>query len=334
MVVRKSHRIMAVTLLLLLVLAMAIAFFGFGLGRSSTGLVMYGNVDIRQASLGFRVAGRLQSLQVDEGDSVHAGMVLARLDPEPFQHALRQSESNAAVLAARAQQMHAGYRREEIAQAAASLAQREAALANAQALMIRQENLRGSGAAAARDYDDARSARDQARAQVNAAKEQLDLMRRGYRKEDLQAADAQLAQAQSAVAASRLQLKDTVLLAPSDGVILTRTSEPGTILSGGTTVFTLSLTRPVWVRAYVAESDLGRVAPGTAVEITTDSRPGKPYTGIVGYVSPNAEFTPKNVETADLRTDLVYRLRVVVSNPDNALRQGMPVTVRLAGAGR
>jgi HlyD family secretion protein len=331
MVLRRQYRVLA-AVFVGIVLAVAIAVFGFGLGRGKPALVLYGNVDIRQVSLGFRVAGRVQSLQVDEGDVVHAGMVLARLDPEPYQHALRQSEDNVALMAAKVLQMHAGYRREDVAQAVATLVEREAALRDAQALFVRQQLLHGSGAAAARDYDDARSLRDQAQARVNAAREQRDLMRRGYRKEDRIAADAQLAQAKSALAASRLQLKDTVLLAPSDGVVLTRSSEVGSILSAGSSLFTLSLTRPVWVRAYVTEPDLGRLAPGTSVDVYTDSRPGKPYGGVVGYVSPSAEFTPKNVETADLRTDLVYRLRVVISNPDSGLRQGMPVTVRLAGS--
>lgn len=325
----KKLGLIGVGVVALVALGVAIAVFGFGLGRARPDLVLYGNVDIRQTTLGFRVSGRLQSLAFDEGDSVHAGAVLARLDPEPYQHALRQAEANVAVLAAKAMQMHAGYRVEEIGQAAATLAQRQAALIDAQALLQRQERLRGSGASSEKDYDNALAARDQAAAEVRAAREVYDQYRRGYRKEDQLAADASLAQARSALDASRLQLKDTVLTAPADGVLLTRTSEPGTILATGATVFTLSLTRPVWVRAYVAEPDLGRVAPGSVVEVLTDSRKDKPYRGVVGYVSPSAEFTPKNVETADLRTDLVYRLRVIVSHPDSGLRQGMPVTVRL-----
>ena len=108
--------------------------------------------------------------------------------------------------------------------------------------------------------------------------------------------------------------------------------EPGAIVAAGATVYTLSLIDPVWIRAYVSEPQLGRIAPGMKVQVFTDSAPGKPYNGQIGYISPVAEFTPKTVETADLRSDLVYRLRVVVTNPDRSLRQGMPVTVRLAEA--
>lgn len=317
----------------LAVLVAGPAIYWYAGSRRSDELVMYGNVDIRQVSLGFRVSGRLKSLSFDEGDAVPAGAVMARLDPEPYQHALDQARANAAVLKARADQMQAGYRAEEVAQAGATLAQRQAALADAEAMLRRQTELKGTGATSGRAYDDALSARDQAAAQARAAAEQLALMRRGYRKEDRASANAQLAQAMAAVASARLQLNDTVLRAPEGGVVLTRAAEAGAVLAAGATLFTVSLTQPVWVRAYVAEPDLGRVAPGSAVRVYTDGRPDRPYAGTVGYVSPSAEFTPKNVETPDLRTDLVYRLRIVISNADSGLRQGMPVTVKLGARG-
>ncbi|BEV70925.1 MULTISPECIES: secretion protein HlyD [unclassified Paludibacterium] len=320
-----------------LVLAGALLLVGLGwawwaASRAPAPLVLYGNVDIRQVSLGFRVGGRLQSLAFDEGDRVPPGAVLAYLDPEPYQHALNQAEAAVAAQQARVDQMKAGYRPEEVAQAQAQVVQRQAALQDAEAALVRQNALRGTGATAAHSYDDALAARDQARALLAAAEAQAQQYRRGYRKEDREAALAQLQQAQAALASARLQLNDTRLKAPQGGVVLTRAAEPGTILAPGAILFTLSLNSPVWVRAYVAEPDLGRVAPGTAVYVYTDGRPDKPYQGVVGSVSPSAEFTPKNVETPDLRTGLVYRLRVVVSDADSGLRQGMPVTVRLARA--
>ena len=113
--------------------------------------------------------------------------------------------------------------------------------------------------------------------------------------------------------------------------MMTRAVEPGSIVQAGSTVATVNLGDPVWVRAYVGEPFLGLVKPGGNVLITSDLDPKKTYHGRIGYVSPRAEFTPKSVETTDLRTALVYRFRVVVSDADSALRQGMPVTVRLAG---
>lgn len=298
--------------------------------RDNAHLIMYGNVDIRQVNLGFRVSGRLQSLSFDEGDTVPAGAVLAHLDPEPYQHALQQAQANVAIQQARVDQIHAGYRAEEIAQARAGVALRKAQLIDAEKTLQRQIALRGTGAVAERVYDDAKARHEQAQAEFASAQAQYDQYRIGYRKEERTAALAQLQQAQAALGNARLQLSDTQLTAPQPGVVLTRAAEVGTILPTGATLFTLSLNQPVWVRAYVGEPDLGKAAPGTAVWIYTDSQPDKPYKGIIGYVSPNAEFTPKNVETADLRTGLVYRLRIVVNNPDTGLRQGMPVTAQLA----
>jgi HlyD family secretion protein len=135
--------------------------------------------------------------------------------------------------------------------------------------------------------------------------------------------------AEAALASAELRVQDTVLKAPADGVVLTRAQEPGAVLQAGATVLTLSLVRPVWVRAYVNEPDLGHIHPGMKVEVYTDSRPSQPYQGQIGYTSPRAEFTPKNVETTELRTSLIYRVRVIVENPDEGLRQGMPVTVKV-----
>jgi len=297
-------------------------------------LVLYGNVDIREVNLGFRVAGRVASLAVDEGEVVHAGQALGQLDAAPIERELHEAEGALASLKARHALLAAGYRPEEVAQARATLAERRAALLGAEQELARQTELRGSGATSQRGYDEALAARDQAQARVAAAEQSLKQLATGFRKEEVAEGGANMLRAEASVAQSQLRLEDTTLKAPADGVILTRAAEPGAILASGATVFTLSLARPVWVRAYVGEPDLGRAAPGTAVELYTDSRPGKPYHGRIGYVSPNAEFTPKNVETADLRTSLVYRLRIVVADPDAGLRQGMPVTVRLARAAR
>lgn len=292
--------------------------------------VLSGNVDIRSVNVSFRVPGRLAQLTVDEGASVKTGMVLGQLDPAPLRHAVGEAEAALAALQARRSLYRHGYRREDIEQARATVASREAALVNASAVFARQSELAGSGASSQRLYDEARSARDQARAQLEAAQAQYQAMRQGFRVEEVAEVEANTRRAEAQLASVRLQLADTVLKAPSDGVVLTRAVEPGTLLAAGSTVFTVAVTRPVWVRAYVAEPELGRFATGTRVKVVRDGR-AVPYDGVVGFVSPTAEFTPKNVETTDLRTTQVYRLRIVVTHPDDGLRQGMPVTVRLAG---
>ncbi|PVW87881.1 secretion protein HlyD, partial [Klebsiella pneumoniae] len=191
----------------------------------------------------------------------------------------------------------------------------------------RQLGLRASSAISANDLENARSSRDQAQATLKSAQDKLRQYRAGNRPQEIAQAKASLEQAQAALAQAKLDLHDTVLTAPSDGTLMTRAVEPGTMLNAGGTVLTLSLTHPVWVRAYVDEKNLGQAQPGQEVLLYTDSRPDKPYHGKIGFVSPSAEFTPKTVETPDLRTDLVYRLRIVVTDADGALRQGMPVTI-------
>ena len=291
---------------------------------------LYGNVDIREASLAFRVAGRVASINVDEGTSVKEGTVLANLDLEPLQNALHGAEATVAALTARNAMLHRGYRAEDVAQAKARLTAAQAVLAEAERRFARQDTLAPEGAASQGTLEIARSARDQATAQVQVAEQQVRQMSAGYRPEEIAESDAQLRQAQAQLDAAKLAVKDATLVAPSDGIILTRAIEKGSMVQGGAPAFSLSLTHPVWAIAYISEPMLGHYAPGTRVTLETDARPGHPYQGVVGFVSPTAEFTPKAVETPDLRTSLVYRLRVVVADPDSRLRQGMPVTVRLA----
>ena len=124
------------------------------------------------------------------------------------------------------------------------------------------------------------------------------------------------------------------LLAPSDGIIESRILEKGAIVAPGSPVFVLSIQENPWVRAYIPESSLGKIHPGMPVEVQTDTRPDHPYRGRVGFISPVAEFTPKSIHTEELRTNLVYRFRVVLDEPDSELRQGMPVTVKLLTDGQ
>lgn len=293
-------------------------------------LTLHGNVDIREVNLGFRVSGRVIEVMFDEGAAITAGDVLARLDPAPYQRAVEQARATLSAAEAEARRLKAGFRREEIAQAKASLEQAGVVLANARLSANRARALITSNAITQEEHDDRVAREAEAEKQLQAAQASFDLLQAGYRSEDIAKAQAQADQARAALAAAEIQLGDTTLAAPSAGTLSTRALEPGAIVQPGATVLTLSLDRPVWVRAFVDEPNMGLVVPGTEVEIFTDSRPNKPYRGTIGFVSPRAEFTPKNVETQSLRTSLVYRLRIVVSDPDSFLRQGMPVTVLLA----
>jgi HlyD family secretion protein len=295
-------------------------------------LTLYGNVDIREVTLGFRVPGKLAKLFFDEGDKVKAGEVIARLDAEPYSNQVASATAQVESLRARLKLRETGNRPEEIAQARSLVREREATAANAERLFKRSDEMLAVKGVSIQDRDNAAASYEEAEARLKSAREHLALLEAGFRVEDIAQAKADLAQAEAALATANLQVKDTVLTAPSDGVILTRAQEAGAILQAGSAVFTLSLVDPVWVRAYVHEPDLGRIHPGMKVEIRSDSRRDKPYTGQIGFISPRAEFTPKTVETPELRTALVYRLRIVVANPDEGLRQGMPVTVTFAGS--
>lgn len=317
---------------LILAVVVIVALIGGGTwwyqSRQNNGLTLYGNVDIRTVNMSFRVGGRLQSLTVDEGDAIKQGQTLGQLDQAPYENALMQAKANVATAQAQYDLMMAGYRAEEIAQAAASVKQAQAAYDYAQSYLQRQQGLWNQKLLSANDLENARSSRDQALATLKSAQDKLSQYRAGNRPQEIAQAKANLEQAQAQLAQSTLDLHDTVLTAPSDGTLLTRAVEPGSMLSAGSTVLTLSLTRPVWVRAYVDEKNLNQAQPGREILLYTDGRPNKPYHGKIGFVSPTAEFTPKTVETPDLRTDLVYRLRIIVTDADDSLRQGMPVTLQ------
>lgn len=315
--------------ILLAVVVLAAGFGGWWWYQSQQDktLTLYGNVDIRTVNMSFRVGGRLASLTVDEGDAITAGQTLGELDKAPYQNALLQAQAGVAVAQAQYDLMQAGYRDEEVAQAAAAVKQAQAAYDYAQNFFNRQQGLWKSRTVSANDLENARSARDQALATLKSSQDKLRQYRSGNREQDIAQAKASLEQVQAQLAQAQLDLHDTTLVAPANGTLLTRAVEPGSMLNAGSTVLTLSLTRPVWVRAYVNEASLGEAKPGREVLLYTDGRPDKPYRGKIGFVSPTAEFTPKTVETPDLRTDLVYRLRIIVNDADDALRQGMPVTV-------
>lgn len=317
-------------LALLLVLA-AGGYLLLGVGRSAheDQLTFYGNIEMRQVDLGFRVPGRIQELMVEEGDRVRAGALLARLDRQPFAEALAQAEASARVRSSELSRLEAGLRPAEIRRARAKLDELEATQRIAQQTHGRRAALLASQAVSQESVDESAARLAEATARVAVARNDLALAEEGFRAEEIEAGRAALAGARAGADAARTALTDTELRAPSDSVILSRVREPGSIVRSGEPVLTLALERPMWVRAYVAEADLGRVAPGTPAEVFTDTAPDRPYAGQVGFVSPVAEFTPRTVETPDLRSDLVYQIRVIVARPDSGLRQGMPVTVRL-----
>jgi len=330
-----SSRTAKIALLVVSVLALGVGGYAWlqRPNHDADQLRLYGNVDIREVQLAFRQPGRVAEMAFDEGDTVSAGTRMAALDAKPYQDALAAAQASTQVAQAELAKLRRGLRPQEIAQARQALEQAQAAAGEAQRNHQRQSSLLASGAASQRTVDAALTARDQTAAGVAAAKAALSQASEGFRKEDIAAAEARLAAAQAAQAQAATALADTELMAPSDGTVIARVRESGSMVASQSTIYSLSLDKPVYVRAYVSEQDLGRIAPGTTVRVWSDSS-DKVYRGRIGFVSPRAEFTPKTVETTDLRTDLVYRLRIVIdeTDGDNTLRQGMPVTIDVDGS--
>jgi HlyD family secretion protein len=321
-----------IVLVVLALAAVAGAFAWYQLGGEAEPenvLVLYGNVEVRDVDLAFNVEGRLEEMLVEEGDWVEQGQTVARLDSSYLESGLAVAKARADAQRAIVAKLEAGSRPAEIARAKAELAESLAAAENARLILQRRQTLVVSDTVSQQALDDAQAALRQAEAEAEAQRETLTLLREGPRQEDIEAARAQLRADMATIDLIRRRLEETDLKAPSDGTILTRVREPGAVVLPTSSIYTLALVDPVWVRTYVPETELGRVVPGMAADVTADSLPGKAYRGQVGFISPSAEFTPKSVQTPELRTDLVYRARVVVDAPDQGLRQGMPVTITL-----
>ncbi|WP_230280379.1 HlyD family efflux transporter periplasmic adaptor subunit [Croceicoccus sp. Ery15] len=310
----------------------ALATSGFGLFRGGGGpLTLYGNVDIREVDMAFQASGRVAEVPVEEGQRVEKGTLLAVLDPSQAQDRLAQADAQLAQARAQLAKLQAGSRPQEIRQANAQQTAARAALNDAQADYDRRKPLVESGAISRAAWEKTVTALRTAEAQYAEASQGASLAQEGPRAEDIAAARAQLEAAKASRAAIDTDLDYTRLTAPLAGTVVTRSIEPGSLVSPGLNAFTIAIDRPLRVRAYVAQTDMARINPGMKVEVTADGNP-KTYQGTIGYISPRAEFTPKSVETEDLRTDLVYRLRIVVENPDQGLRQGQPVTVSIPAA--
>jgi HlyD family secretion protein len=324
----KKRLLIAVPVLLLLGVA---GWFGYKTiqQKDSRQLQIYGNVDIRQVNLAFRVSGRVAGMRFEEGDAIKPGEVIATLDPGPFQDQVNIARAQFQQAEASFQKMQNGFRSEEIEQARAQVELAKANVANANVTFARQNALSQTRVISKQELDNAVAQRDTNDAQLKSAQANLALESAGNRWEDIDAARAQMENALANLQSAERNLADCNLVAPNAGVMITRAVEPGAIVSAGTTAYVLALNEPIWIRSYIDEPDLGRIYPGMKALVFTDTRPNKPYAAHIGFISPVAEFTPKTVQTRELRTELVFRLRVIVDDPDRYLRQGMPVTIKL-----
>lgn len=291
---------------------------------------LYGNVDIRQVDLSFQVEGKVVVMSKHEGDPVKQGEAIAEVDAANYQNAADLAAARRDAAKAQLDELLAGTRPEDIDQARANFAAAQASLADARVTFLRQQDLAARNVSSQQQLDDARMGMDSAVAKLAQTQAALAEAINGPRVQDIDAGRANLRAAEATLELARTQLLHTKLVAPSDGIVMTRVIEPGTVVLPAAAVYSVAIAGEVWVRAFAPEPLLPRLAPGTEVTLNTDG--GHLYHGRIGYLSPEAEFTPKTVETPELRTQLVYRLRVRVENPDEGLRQGMPVTLHLAAA--
>ncbi|HPT51387.1 MAG TPA: efflux RND transporter periplasmic adaptor subunit [Accumulibacter sp.] len=319
-------------------LALALLAVGWGGWRWSTApeqegdIILLGNVDIRQIALAFQDSERIVEMRAEEGNKVKAGQVLAVLDARTLEHQAAQAQAQVDVYKKTLLRLRNGSRPEEIAQAQAraDAADAEAKLAEEDFKRMRAitEETQGRGVSR-QDVDRAASAMRAARAKAKDQAQALRLTKLGPRSEDIEQAAAQLKAAEESLALLQHRISLSELKSPSDAIVRSRLAEPGDMASPQRPVYALALVQPKWIRAYVNEVQLARVHPGMAAKVSVDGLAGASLPGEIGYISSVAEFTPKQVQTEELRTSLVYEIRVLVKDPEDRLRLGMPATVRL-----
>jgi len=325
-----QKKIIAVVVLVALLIAALI--WHFTRARDDSALVLYGNVDIRQVSLAFDNSDRIAEMRVEEGDRVKAGQILAQLDTRTLNLQVAQAQAQVEAQEQALLRLRNGSRPEEVAQARAQVAAAKADAEFAEQQLTRLQTIAGTTAGrgiSRQDMENAESRLSVARAQLETQRKALELAQIGPRKEDIAQAAAQLQAARADLALLRHRVELSQLIAPTNAVVRSRLLEPGDMASPQRPVYALAITSPKWVRAYVSETQLGRIRPGMSGSVTTDTFPDQPIQGHIGFISSVAEFTPKTVQTEELRTSLVYEVRIFVDDPDDRLRLGMPATVRI-----
>lgn len=326
----KKKRLIIAGMAVLIVLAFLAIRYGRRDGPENE-LRLSGNVEVTEVNLGFKFPGRIVELLVEEGAQVSGGQIVARLENTEAKAALAQGRAVLQEALARLSEMRAGSRAQEVAQARAQVAAQEADLRRAQKDFERAETLYKNGAISSSQFDAAKSAYEARSAQHKSAEEAFSLVREGPRQEDVRVAEHRVAQAKAALDVYEQRLKDTTLAVPGAGVVLRKDVELGETVGAGIPIYTIGSLDNPWVKVYVPEPRIGRVKLGQEARVSTDSFPNKTYPGKVTFISSEAEFTPKQVQTHEERVKLVFGVKVVVGNEKKELKPGMPadVTIRL-----
>lgn len=315
---------MIIAAVIVVVLAMTVFFVMRHRPTESDTLKVSGTIEVTSVELSFKVGGRLAQRLVDEGEMVTAGQLVARLEDDEL-----KEDKNARAAEKRAAQaaladLQAGSRREEIAQAEAALARMRADAERLRKDALRSEALFKREVIPLKDLDAARAGRDASAAAVREAEQHLKLLRIGPRPDAVRQAKSHVEAAEAGLALTETRLSQSTLTAPLAGLVLAKHAEQGEMLAVGAPVVTIGKMDDVWLRAYIPETEMGRVKVGQQARVTVDTWPGRVFEGTVSFISPEAEFTPKNVQTEKERVKLVYRIKITMANPRMELKPGMP----------
>jgi HlyD family secretion protein len=325
----RRRRMGVVIIVLALIAAVLVWRAYFQKKGDEVALLLSGNMEVTEVNVGFKLPGRVIALAVDEGRQVKEGDVLARLDNAELASMVSQSRAVLQEAATRVAELKAGSRPQEIEQAKAALRAQEAELTRVKKDYERAEVLYKNGAISTAQYDAARSAYEARSAQERGVAESLNLVREGARKETIEAAESRVQQARAAVTTAEQRLLDTEIHSPITGIVLRKNIELGETVAQGVPIYTIGDLSNPWIKVYVKEDKLGFIKLGQKAAITTDSHPDKTYDGRVTYISSEAEFTPKSVQTHEERVKLVYGVKVRVENANQELKPSMPADVRI-----
>lgn len=283
-----------------------------------------GNIETTTVGAGFKISGHVAQRMVDEGESVKKGQLIASLETADLE--LDVANAKAQLLAAQAtlSQLTNGSRPQDVSAAQAAVRSVEADKQNAAAEYQRMQQLFADSAVSAQDRDRSRTAYRMASARADQAAQQLSMVVEGPRQEEIELATAKVEQAKQQLELAKTRVAYAQIAAPIDGFVLSKNIEAGEYVSPGTPVVTIGELNQVWLKAYISESDLGRVKLGQKVSVTTDTYPNKTYHGYIGFIASEAEFTPKNIQTAEERVKLVYRIKIMIENAAHELKPGMP----------
>ncbi|MEP9412451.1 MAG: efflux RND transporter periplasmic adaptor subunit [Candidatus Brocadia sp.] len=322
---RKKARILIIVIPMILTSVVSTYLYIQGRLHNGSDIIrVSGNIEVTDVEVSFKISGRVDKRLVDEGEVVREGDVVALLDSSDLASEVEIRRAELQMAKADLSELEAGSRPEEIAEAEAKLAAAKADKEHLESDFHRAVELHRKQTISDEEYMHSRGTYEVAVARMQEAEERFKLIKEGPRKERIEQARARVKQARAALKLAQIRLGYAKLVSPLSGIILSKNIEPGEYVAPGTPIVTVGDLEKPWLRAYIDETDLGRVKVGQRVKVTTDTYPGKVYEGYISFIASEAEFTPKNVQTQKERVKLVYRVKVEMINPDMELKPGMP----------